>query len=600
VLYANNWTETSSRHLGHGDRLFVSIRADLDHFNKLNPGTGWTTENMYQYKLESDVKDRLVFVHSELSPHYYSAARFKAAFFQRESEPLSGGAEYFHGTGEFNVFHIIHPSPDLRVIVDFTRTSLGVGRTNLPRHAIIVADEDYKLPFVGAGSARVVSQVIKPEYYEGQAYFMIDFGDPARVIDKLKTGLMRWYGVRYALDDRRLVGFTRDISVLTDEQYREMPRPTKISRFPQDLWDYKGLEYSGMYEDGWTAKDAYFKLGASHAGQVLYFKGYIPDIPRFASAGVDLTISINDKPTEVVNLKAGNFSLTRLVKESADITSVTLHFSDSMVYNSRQDKRSVSAFVDELSINDVPDFSSFRRVANEAGEKFELTGIDDDGWIGKSAEFKAPAFDSIKVLKLDLEMPGWAPIESNHIEVSVDGQVVHSATVARQSFESVFVPLVPGAQRVVHLNSSADFALPGGDGRTRAFEIKNISFEDLTQTDLFARGWHKSGYRFGIEGADTDGWVDKRLTLHFPATDKFALAIVDVIRFPTKADLPLAVAYGDVDGTRILGLERVERIEIPLSKIHDSKAVLSADQSFPLTAPDTRSRSYRVVNIDFK
>jgi hypothetical protein len=37
VVYANNWTETSSRHLNYNDRLFVSIRTDLDHFNKLNP-----------------------------------------------------------------------------------------------------------------------------------------------------------------------------------------------------------------------------------------------------------------------------------------------------------------------------------------------------------------------------------------------------------------------------------------------------------------------------------------------------------------------------------------------------------------------------------
>jgi hypothetical protein len=88
---------------------------------------------MYQYKLESQVKDRLVFVHSELSPHYYSSARFKAAFFQRETEPISDGTSYFHGTGRFNVFHIVNPSPNLRVIVDFSRTSLGEGRTKLPR-----------------------------------------------------------------------------------------------------------------------------------------------------------------------------------------------------------------------------------------------------------------------------------------------------------------------------------------------------------------------------------------------------------------------------------------------------------------------------------
>ncbi len=495
VTYANNWTETSSRHLRYDDRLFVSTRTDLDHFNKLNPGTGWTVENMFQYKLESNVKDRLVFVHSELSPHYYSSARFKAAFFQRESEPISHHTSSFHGTGRFNVFHIVNPSSDLRVVVDFSRTSLGVGRTILPKEAIVVGDEDYPLDFVGAGSARVFSKVIKPEYYEGQAYITIDFGDQPAVINKVKTGLMRLYGVDFALDDRRLVGFTRDISVMTDEQYRAMPRPTKISKFPKDLLQYKGLEYSGIYEDGWLGRDAYAKLGASHTGQVLYFKGYIPDIPRFEQQGVDATISINDRPTETVKLKAGKFTITRLIKDSSEVTSIALHFSDAQVYDNDEDKRAMSAYVNEISINDIPDFASFRSATNQSGEKFDLAGIDNDGWIAKAADIKVPSFDGFKVLKLDLEMPGWAPIASNTIKVSVDGQLVQSDVVPRQTYESIYVPLPPGAPRLVHLDASDVIPLPG-DGRQRSFVVKNVSFENLSQTDLFARGWHPSGYLF--------------------------------------------------------------------------------------------------------
>ena len=599
VTYANNWTETSSRHLRYDDRLFVSTRTDLDHFNKLNPGTGWTVQNMYQYKLESQVKDRLVFVHSELSPHYYSSARFKAAFFQRESEPISKGTSSFHGTGQFNVFHIVNPSPNLRVIVDFSRTSLGAGRTLLPQRAIVVGDEDYKLPFVGAGSARVISPIIKPEYYEGQAYITIDFGDFAHVIDKLKTGLMRWYGIDFALDDRRLIGFTRDISVITDEQYRAMPRPTKISRFPRDLLEYKGLEYSGIYEDGWTGRDAYFKLGASHAGQVLYFKGYIPDVPRFEKDGVDATISINDRPTEVVKLKAGAFTLTRLIKESSDITSITLHFSDAQVYDTDVDKRAVSAYVDEISLRDISDFANFRNIANQSGEKFEVTGIDDDGWIGRSADFKAPAFDGFKVLKLDLEMPGWASIASNKIDVMVDGRTVQSDTVPRQTFESIYVPLPAGGQRLIHLDASELFALPK-DGRMRSFVIRNISFENLSPTDLVSHGWHRSGYLFGISGADTDGWVNKRLELRFPATEMFKEAIIEVVRYPSPQDISLAVSQdGGSERQKALGLEHTEQIRIPLSRTRETTTVLSTDESFPLAAPDMRMRSYRVVNIDF-
>ena len=599
VLYANNWTETSSRHLDYNDRLFVSIRTDLDHFNKWNNGTGWIAQNMYQYKLESQVKDRLVFVHSELSPHYYSSARFRAAFFQRESEPISKGKSYFHGTGQFNVFHIINPSPDLRVMVDFSRTSLGAGRSLLPKNAIVVGDDDTRLPFVGSGSARVITPIIKPEYYEGQAYITIDFGEPARVINKEKTGLMRWFGVKFALDDRRLDGFTRDISVLTDEQYRAVPRPTRISQFPDDLLNNKGLEYSGIYEDGWTGRDAFFKLGASHTGQVLYFKGFIPDIPRFQKLGVDATISINDKPTEVVNLKAGKFTLTRLIKEPSDITSISLHFSDAQIYDKDKDKREVSAFVDEISISDVADFASFRNVANESGEKFVVTGIDTDGWIAKSAEFKAPSFDSFKVLKLDLEMPGWAPLQTNELTWSVDGRVVKSVTVPRQTFESVYVPLPPGAQRLVHLDAASVFPLPG-DGRQRSFVVKNISFESLTRTDLFARGWHKSGYLFDIAGADTDGWVEGRLALRFPSTSSFRHAIIEVVRYPSRRDYPLSVSLNGAPATeRTLGLEATERIVIPLSALKDTAAVLDASERFPLGSPDTRSRSYRIVNIDF-
>ncbi len=266
-----------------------------------------------------------------------------------------------------------------------------------------------------------------------------------------------------------------------------------------------------------------------------------------------------------MNLKAGKFTLTRLIKDSSDITSISLHFSDAQVYDTDRDKREVSAFVDEISIRDVADFASFRNVANQAGEKFVVSGIDTDGWIAKSAEFKAPSFDGFRVLKLDLEMPGWAPIASNELKTSVDGQVIKTDTVPRQTFESVYIPLPPGPQRLVHLDASSVFALPG-DGRLRSFAVKNISFENLTQTDLFARGWHRSGYLFDIEGADTDGWVDHRLSLRFPATDRFKEAIVEVVRFPSKRDFPLSVS---VDGgsarIRTLGLEQTERILIPLS-----------------------------------
>jgi hypothetical protein len=127
--------------------------------------------------------------------------------------------------------------------------------------------------------------VIKPEYYEGQAYIMIDFGDTARVIDKPKTGLMRLYGLKFALDDRRLVGFTRDISVLTDEQYRALARPTKISRFPDDLLNYKGLEYSGHLRGRLDRPRRLLQARRLPHGPGALLQGLHPRHPRFQKDG---------------------------------------------------------------------------------------------------------------------------------------------------------------------------------------------------------------------------------------------------------------------------------------------------------------------------
>jgi hypothetical protein len=595
----NNWTETSSRQIDYRDRLFVAIRTEFDHFNKANPGDGWTIQHVYQYKLESQLKDRLVFLHSELGPHYYSSARFKAAFFQREPEPVSARRVYFHGSGRYNLFHIINPSPDLRVVVDLTRTSLGEGRSKLPTHAVVIGEDDYRLPFVGHGSARVFSPVIKPEHYEKQAYITVDFGDRPAPILKRKTGLMRLYGVRYNLDDRRLIGFVRDISVMTDEQYRALPRPTKISEFPWDLYKYQGLEYSGMFEDGWVAEDAYFKFGSSHPGQVLYFKGFIPETAKFHTEGVDLTVSINEKPTEIVHLQAGEFTLARLIKEPANITSISLHFSDAQTYG-KDDYRAVSAFVREISIGDIPDLAAFRNLTNQQGDKFALTGVDEDGWIGQTAVFNTPPFPEFKVLKVDLEMPGWAPVSANEIKVYLNGALVQIQTAERATYLSLYVPLPVGGRNEVRLEAGQAFPLPN-DARNRAFLIKNISFENQSRTDLFVRGWHQSGYLFGIDHADNDGWVDRQIDFSFPATDRFKMAYVDIVRFPAHADLPLSIRLnGGGAETRTLELEKVERLAVPLSATRAATLSLLAPRSYPLAAPDTRERSFRIANIDFE
>ena len=594
----NNWTQTSSRHFDYRDRLFVAVRRELDHFNKLSSDEGWTVDHMYQYKLKSDISNRLVFVHSELSPHYYSAARFKAAFFQREPEPITAGVVYFHGTGRYNVFNIVNPTGQLRMVIDFSRTSLGDFRSKLPVNARIIGEGDYPLPFVGHGSARIVSPPLTPEFFEQAAYLTLDFGDRPSPILKEKTGLMRLYGEIFNLDDRRLVGFTRDISLITEEQYLAMERPTRIGDFPWDLAKYPGFEYSGMFEDGWMAEEAYFKMGPSTPGQVLNFKGFVPATPRFKTEGVNVTISINDKPTEIVNVKAGEFTLTRLIREPAAITTIRLQFSAAEMYGD-DDKREVSAFVREISIDNQADFAALRRLGNEAGENVTLAGIDDDGWLGNEAVITTPAFDGFKVLKLDLENPGAAPSPTNRLTVQLDDEPATELTLTRADYGSLVLPLTANTPHTVRLGGAEVFPLPG-EARERAYLLKNITFENVSPTDLFTRGWHPNGFRFGIDRADADGWVDRRVAFRFPPTTEHTAAVIQVLRYPSLSDLPLTVTLDGVASPRSLALETIENVRVSLAADRDATLTLEAPRNYPLSAADPRERSFRIVSINFE
>ncbi len=352
--YGNYWSDADLGGSDRKNRLFIALRPDLDAFNKLNPDGDWSVQNLYQYKPETQLHNRLVFVHSKLGQQYYGTDRAHVGVYQNESDPAHNDETTFHGTGRYNVFEVINPSPQFRMMVDFTCSPLGPSRSQLPVKAVVLGDKKYPLPFAGHGSARVVSPPLRPATMRQKPYLTIDFDKETESFATPKTGLMRLYGVGISLDDRRLVGFTRDISLLTEEQYRALPRPEKISQFPQDLMKYPGLEYSGIFEDGWTAQDSYFKLGPSRPGQQVNLKGYVPDIARFRAGGIDLTTSIDGIPAASRHLPVGEFDLALPVQQTQEITSITLHFSDAEVYNASKDLRAVSAFMREISITDSP------------------------------------------------------------------------------------------------------------------------------------------------------------------------------------------------------------------------------------------------------
>jgi len=295
---------------------------------------------------------------------------------------------------------------------------------------------------------------------------------------------MRLYGLKYNLDDRRLVGFTRDISVITDEQYQamEVPPGSGNSRGISTVIPASNIPAS-MRTAGQPRCVPQARRLAPRTGPL--FQGFIPETDAFRRKGVDVTISINDKPTEIVNLRAGEFTLTRLIKEATNVTTISLHFSDAVAYGPIDKRpfprlsaksRSRSAGLGGLQAADQP-----------KGRQVRPHGKSTRWLIAQSASFNAPRFSEFKVLKIDLEIAGLVA----HAQQRAAGFAQRPGGAGRESRARPISESFPSSRRrnpkAVSLAAASVFPLPG-EKRERSFLIKNISFENLSPTDLFARG----------------------------------------------------------------------------------------------------------------
>jgi hypothetical protein len=602
----NSWSETSFRHLDYTNPLFVALQTKYDHFNKfsaqIGEETGWREQAVYMYKPLAEVKNRLVFVHSEKGPHYYSSARYRASFFQREREPISAGTRSFHGSGRYAFFQVLNPDEQIRLMIDFTRTSLGGERSYLPPGAKILGDEEYPVNFQGSGSARVFSQPFKPQVFEGLSYVTVDFGEEPALIIKGVTGLMRMYGLKYNLDDRKLVGFTRDISIVTEEQYRRMPRPSSIASLPGDLYANPGLEYSGLFEDGWLGDRAYVNLAGSRQGDVVTFKGIIPDLPDFRTNGVILTMTIGNAAPEPVLLHPGKFTLNRFVPADCDITKIDLHFSKAETYGAA-DGRQLTAFIEELSVRPLEDLMAVIENGDRKADSFQIQGLDIDGWAAKGASLRLPASSRAQVLNLRLELPGWAPTSAGNLRITVNGQVVHAAPTTSGTYLDLSLPLPAGTTRDIALSAERDFPLPNQD-KQRSYRVLKATLRDFAENEGLDGNTVRQMAALEKIGFDADGWAGNRARILVPASPK-ARTLELQIQYPGAAGAPATSRFNFTrNGTVVYSRDLPRGIEVPVSiplePGQPAEIVLEASASFPLQSPDTRTRSFLLLKAELK
>jgi len=274
-------TDTSDANLSEAALLEPTRDDGIINRRKLSPGDG---DSAIRVLPVGQVRDHLLFVSSTYGISYYIGAASRStgrvSMFQPE-------ADYFYpretmvSIGRELLFRTLNPTPRFRLVVEYS-ASLNADHENRIPPVSVVGKERQFLAVDGRGSARLFSHAIDPQEIQGGSYFLLDMGTWGFRFPDHRSGLMNLYGRKIEVDARRITGFARDLSAVSEQEYEDLAAPQRIQSFPHDLAN-KNLEYSGIYEDGWVAESSYLVLGQR--------KGGLPLVVRVVNPGINGAIS---------------------------------------------------------------------------------------------------------------------------------------------------------------------------------------------------------------------------------------------------------------------------------------------------------------------
>jgi hypothetical protein len=268
-------------------------------------------------------RDHLIFISSELGDAAFFG-RPKVAIYQLETD-LYFPDRTMAGAGRYILFQVVNPSKQVRVEVSMT-DSLASDRVNRLPPAAAIGAKRSPLPMLGRGSARVFSGPLTPQIIDGRPFVGIDMGTAGTYFDYEPRGLMRLWGRQVRLDPRRMVGFVRDISLVSEDDYHALKSPTAIRYFPQDLTD-PNLEYSGIYEDdGWVGDRAFVILSQPDVPAKVVCRLVVPRIDT-ENFSTDVTLLVDGTEMARKTTGPGNVELSADLPANAGHRRIELSFS---------------------------------------------------------------------------------------------------------------------------------------------------------------------------------------------------------------------------------------------------------------------------------
>jgi hypothetical protein len=443
-----------------------------------------------------DQSNKLIFIGSNLGGYYYlpefgaiSLYPTQRDFFYPEGEMAA--------VGRYLLFRINAPAKSGRLIMDLTTTTLDDGCACLPPVSV-AGDEQVPLDVLGHGAARVMSRAFSPKILDGVAYLLIDLGADARLYETPRTGLMRLYGTHVPIDIRKMVAFVRQIRFVDASSEDRATPPSKIDAFPSDL-ARAGLEFSGIYEDGWTGDQGFMTLYAESAGNVV-MRGTFP--AGIGLDGVQVALTVGSAQPVLITLKPGPFMITAPV--AAGSSRIGFRFSGvgrlpsgdgrpavvrlaSVAIESGRDHSAAPSGPPDNAASPAAGLPKFLEDAAE-----EASGIFSDGWIAPAANIVVDADGATKVT-LQGMVPGGIGLDDQEITVGGDVSPPIRRKLATGNFQ-IEVPVREGRSKI-SLAFSEAAALPDGDGRYVAALLRSVS-TDPSRRPLSLRHWRHSARKW--------------------------------------------------------------------------------------------------------
>lgn len=257
------------------------------------------------------LRNYLVFVESGQGVSYYGAgagitrAAGRVSMYQPEPDYFFP-SQTMVALGRHSLYRVLKPSDQLRMMVEFS-ASLKGDRENVIPPASAIGSERVRFEAVGRGSARMFSAPIQAQEIEDGSYVSLDMGTWGSEFPMERSLIMGMFGRDIKFDSRRVTGFSRDVSALSESEYLSLQAPLAISRFPDDLKN-KSLEYSGIYEDGWVAEAFYAVLSQPGSTTDLEVRLMDPEIDGVAAAS-SVSLLVDGVKAKTTSIHPGRVSL---------------------------------------------------------------------------------------------------------------------------------------------------------------------------------------------------------------------------------------------------------------------------------------------------